>query len=257
MPKFAANLSMLFTELPFLDRFEAAAQAGFKGVEFLFPYEFETSVLAARLHDNGLAQVLFNMPPGDWDKGERGIACLPDRREEFRAGVDKALTYARALECSQIHCMAGILPADRDAKLAREAYVENVRYAAEKLASHNIELLIEPINTQDMPGYFLSGTRQALDVIAEVDLPNVRLQYDCYHMHIMEGALATAIERHLPAIAHIQVADSPGRHEPGTGEIDYPTLFKHLDAIGYAGWVGCEYRPKAGTLDGLGWMEKA
>jgi hydroxypyruvate isomerase len=256
MPKFAANLSMLFTELPFLDRFDAAAGAGFKGVEFLFPYEFDAATLTKQLKNNNLTQVLFNMPPGNWDKGERGIACLPDRRDEFRTGVTAALEYARALSCRHVHCMAGIAQPALDPKLARETYAGNLRFAAEALASDGIELLIEPINTQDMPGYFLNRTQQALDVIAELGLPNVRLQYDCYHMHIMEGQLAATIERHLGSIAHVQIADAPGRNEPGTGEIYYPALFRHLDKIGYDGWVGCEYRPKAGTLDGLGWMAK-
>lgn len=256
MPKFAANLSMLFTELPFPDRFKAAADAGFKGVEFLFPYEFEAATLAKQLRDNDLTQVLFNMPPGNWDTGERGIACLSDRRDEFRTGVDAALKYARVLSCKHVHCMAGIVPETLDLQLARETYVANLRFAAQALATDGIQLLIEPINTKDMPGYFLNRTQQALDIIAEVALPNVRLQYDCYHMHIMEGGLAATVERNLSFIAHVQIADSPGRHEPGTGEIDYPVLFKHLDQIGYKGWVGCEYRPKAGTLAGLAWITK-
>ena len=254
MPKFAANLSMLFTELPFLDRFKAASDAGFEGVEFLFPYEFEAATLAKRLKNNGLTQVLFNMPPGNWDAGERGIACLPDRRDEFRRGVDAALKYARALSCNQVHCMAGIVPVALDLKLARTTYVESLRFAAQALAADGIQLLIEPINTQDMPGYFLNRTQQALDIIAELGMSNVWLQYDCYHMHIMEGDIAATIERNLSSIAHVQIADSPGRHEPGTGEIEYPALFKHLDAFGYDGWVGCEYRPQAGTHDGLGWL---
>ena len=255
MPKFAANLSMLFTELPFPDRFKAAADAGFKGVEFLFPYEYEAATLAQALTANGLTQVLFNMPPGNWDKGERGLACLPERRDEFRAGVDAALGYASALACTQIHCMAGIAPADANPQLLHGTYVENLRYATEVLAPHNIQLLIEPINTRDMPGYYLNRTQQALDVIAAIGLPNIRLQYDCYHMHIMEGDLVATLERHLSSIAHVQIADAPGRHEPGTGEINYKALLRHLDHISYNGWTGCEYRPKAGTLAGLEWME--
>jgi hydroxypyruvate isomerase len=254
MPKFAANLSMLFTELPFLDRFKAAADAGFKGVEFLFPYDYPSAEISDRLDAYDLTQVLFNMPPGKWDTGERGIACLSDRRDEFRTGVDAALKYARALSCKHVHCMAGIAPATLDLQLVRQTYVENLRFAAEAFASDGIDLLIEPINTKDMPGYFLNRTPQALDIIAEVALPNVRLQYDCYHMHIMEGGLAATLERNLSSIAHVQIADSPGRHEPGTGEIDYPAIFKHLDQIGYKDWIGCEYRPKDGTLAGLGWM---
>jgi hydroxypyruvate isomerase len=256
MPKFAANLSMLFTELPFPDRFKAAADAGFKGVEFLFPYEFEAATLANQLKDNDLTQVLFNMPPGNWDVGERGIACLPGRHDEFCAGVTAALEYARSLSCKQVHCMAGIVPPALDLKLARETYAANLRFAAEALATDDVQLLIEPINTQDMPGYFLNRTQQALDIISDVVLPNLRLQYDCYHMHIMEGDLIATIERNLGSIAHIQIADAPGRHEPGTGVIDYPAISKHLDQIGYQGWIGCEYRPMAGTLAGLGWMTK-
>lgn len=259
MPKFAANLSMLFTELPFLDRFKAAADAGFKGVEFLFPYEYDAATLADALTANGLTQVLFNMPPGQWDRGERGLACLPERRDEFRAGVHAALGYAISLPCAQVHCMAGIAPENTNPQHLYETYIENLRFAAEVLAPHGIQLLIEPINTRDMPGYYLSRTQQALDVIsevgAEVARPNVRLQYDCYHMHIMEGDLEATLGRHLSSIAHVQIAGAPGRHEPGTGEINYASLLRHLDRIGYNGWVGCEYRPKAGTLEGLGWME--
>ena len=257
MPKFAANLSMLFTELAFLDRFHAAAEAGFFGVEFLFPYGFEKSALVAQLTQARLSQVLFNMPPGNWDAGERGVACLPDRRAEFQDGVGKALEYARALQCQRVHCMAGLVPEGADPERIQQTYVENVRQAARAFADHGIELLIEPINTRDMPGYFLNGTNQALDVIKQIGLPNVRLQYDCYHMHIMEELLMETIERHLASIAHIQIADAPGRHEPGTGEIDYPPLFAHLDAIGYNGWVGCEYRPRRGTIEGLGWLAAA
>ena len=257
MLEFAANLSMMFTELPFLDRFAAAAKAGFTGVEYLFPYDFDGADLAKRLADTGLTQVLFNMPPGNWDKGERGIACLPDRVAEFRAGVDEAAAYARTLSCSRVHGMAGVLPPGLDPERANETYIANLRFAAEAFARDGVSLLIEPINTRDIPGYFLSRTQQALDVIAAVGHPNVRLQYDCYHMHIMEGDLAATLQRHLGSIAHVQIADAPGRHEPGTGDIEYPALFKHLDALGYDGWIGCEYRPQAGTLEGLGWMAAA
>ena len=256
MPKFAANLSMLYNELPFLDRFKAAADAGFQGVEFLFPYEFDAAALAQLLKINGLTQVLFNMQPGNWAAGERGIACLPDRRDEFRDGMPTVLRYARKLACRKIHCMAGLVPAGLNVAEAQATFIDNICFAAEALAGDGIELLIEPINTQDMPGYFLNRTQQALDVIAEVGLPNVRLQYDCYHMHIMEGDLNATIERNLKVISHIQVADAPGRHEPGTGEIDYPSVFRHLNKIGYEGWVGCEYRPKAGTIEGLSWMAR-
>jgi len=245
---------MLFTELPFLDRFKAAADTGFTGVEYLFPYEHRPEALAEQLNQNGLTQVLFNMPPGDWDKGERGLACLPDRCDEFRAGVEAALRYARALSCKHVHCMAGIAPGGVEPQRLYDTYIGNLRFAAEACSGDGVELLIEPINTQDMPGYYLNRTQQALDVISAVGLANIRLQYDCYHMHIMEGDLAATLERHLGSIAHVQIADAPGRNEPGMGVIPYAALFKHLDAIGYDGWIGCEYRPKAGTLQGLQWM---
>lgn len=254
MPRFCANLSMLFTELPFLDRFEAAAAAGFAGVEYLFPYEYEPGEIADRLKAHGLSQVLFNMPPGDWAAGERGLAALPDRVAEFREGVTRAAQYAQALGCRNVHCMAGIVPAGIDAATARQTYLENVRLAAREFSDHGINVLIEPINTRDMPGYFLNRTQQAIDLISEAGAGNIFLQYDCYHMQIMEGDLTATIGRHLPSIAHIQVADTPGRNEPGTGEIHYPFIFSHLDRIGYAGWVGCEYRPRTTTADSLRWM---
>ncbi len=255
MPKFAANLSMLFTELPFIERFAAAAGAGFEGIEFLFPYAFQADELARHLTENRQRQVLFNMPPGDWDAGERGLACLSDRREEFRDGVAAALDYARALGCRQVHCMAGLAPADADGDACRNTYVDNLRFAAQASLADGIKVLIEPINTRDMPGYFLNRTEQAIGIIADVGMPNVALQFDCYHMHIMEGDVAAALERHLATIAHVQIADAPGRHEPGTGEINYHDIFRHLDNIGYGGWVGCEYRPKSDTLASLSWMK--
>ncbi|MDO9384128.1 MAG: hydroxypyruvate isomerase [Hyphomicrobiaceae bacterium] len=254
MPRFCANLSMLFTELPFLDRFEAAARAGFQGVEYLFPYEFDAAEIADRLATHGLTQVLFNMPPGDWAAGERGLAALPDRVDEFRGGIDLVVRYARDLGCRSVHCMAGIAPAGADAGALRATYVANLIHAADRLAQDGVDLLIEPINTRDMPGYVLTRTQQALDIIADVGRPNVRLQYDCYHMQIMEGDLCPTIERNLASIGHVQAADTPGRHEPGTGEINYPFVFAHLDRLGYAGWIGCEYRPRAATLDGLAWF---
>lgn len=254
MPRFCANLSMLFTELPFLDRFQAAADAGFKGVEYLFPFEYDAAELVERLQAHGLTQVLFNMPPGDWAAGERGMAALPDRVDEFRASVSLAASYARALGCRKVHCMAGIAPAASDPDALQETYISNLRFAARELATVGVHLLIEPINTRDMPGYVLTNTKQAMDVIAAVGAPNLHLQYDCYHMQIMEGDLTPTIERLLPSIAHVQVADHPGRNEPGTGEINYPFVFDVLDRIGYAGWVGCEYRPRAGTTEGLAWF---
>jgi len=254
MPRFDANLSMMFAEVDFLDRFAAASAAGFMGVEFLFPYAFDAGELAMRLSDNGLEQVLFNMPPGDWDAGERGIAILPGRKDEFRASVDKALAYAVALGTPQVHCMAGIAPGDADPVLLTDTYVENLAWAAERLKAEGVKLLIEPINTRDMPGYFLNYTKQAADIIAETGSDNVFIQFDIYHMQIMQGDLAPTIEAYLDQIPHMQLADTPGRHEPGTGEINYPFLFGHIDRIGYQGWIGCEYRPAGRTGDGLGWL---
>jgi hydroxypyruvate isomerase len=256
MPKFAANLSMLFTEVPFLDRFEAAAEAGFEGVEYLFPYEFEVDALASRLRRFGLTQVLHNLPAGDWAKGERGIACLPGREEEFRDGVEQAIRYASALGCRQVNCLAGIAPKGTDRRLLHSTLVENLRFAAVRLSEAGIRLLIEPINTIDIPGFFLRTTRQARTIITEGDIDNLQIQYDVYHMQIMEGDLARTIKANLDLIGHVQIADNPGRNEPGTGEINYAYLFDHLDRIGYGGWVGCEYKPRSATADGLAWLPK-
>jgi hydroxypyruvate isomerase len=253
MPRFAANISMMFTEVPFLDRFARARAAGFEAVEFLFPYEHPAGEIAARLRDNGLSQVLFNAPPGDWAGGERGIAILPDRVEEFRDGVARAIDYARALDCRQLNCLVGIAPDGVDATDLNEVLVGNLRFAADALAREGIKLLIEPINTIDIPGFFLNKTAQALQLIADVRSNNLFVQYDIYHMQIMEGDIARTLQKHLPRIAHVQLADNPGRNEPGTGEINYPFLFRHLDAIGYRGWVGCEYKPRTTTVEGLGW----
>ncbi|WP_299235125.1 hydroxypyruvate isomerase [uncultured Halomonas sp.] len=255
MAKFAANLSMLFTEVDFLDRFEAAAKAGFKGVEYLFPYDFEAAEIRKRLDDNGLTQVLFNLPAGDWDAGERGIACHPGRVEEFRKGVDQAIVYAKVLGNTQVNCLAGIKPEGVGDDQARQTLIENLRFAAEKLEAEGILLIAEPINTRDIPGFFLNRTGQALALFDEVGSNNLKLQYDIYHMQIMEGDLAPTIEANLARIAHVQLADNPGRHEPGTGEIHYPFLFAHLDRLGYAGWIGCEYKPKTTTVEGLGWLD--
>ena len=253
MPNFAANLSMMFNEVDFLDRFAAAARAGFKGVEFLFPYAFEKGALAARLQEHGLTQALFNGPPGDWDAGNRGLACLPDRVSEFRDGIGLALDYARALDCPRVHLMAGLVPEGLALETLRETYVENLRYAATQAAETGITLLIEPINSRDMPGYFLNTIEQALEILDTVDADNLRLQFDIYHRQIMGGDLAPTIERVLPRIAHMQLADTPGRHEPGTGEINYPFLFDWIDRLGYDGWIGCEYVPAGRTEDGLAW----
>lgn len=256
MPNFAANLTLLFTERPFLDRFEAAARAGFKAVEFLFPYAYDAHELRRRLDDNGLQLVLHNLPPGDWEAGERGIACHPDRIEEFRAGVARGIEYARVLGVKQLNCLAGLAPAGWPDVLLRQTLVENLRYAAGEFRQAGLKLLVEPINRFDMPGFYLNYTRQALEILDAVGADNAYLQYDIYHAQRMEGELAATIEQYLPRIAHMQLADNPGRHEPGTGEINYAFLFAHLDRIGYAGWIGCEYRPLTRTEAGLGWIER-
>ncbi|WP_425105043.1 2-oxo-tetronate isomerase [Ancylobacter sp.] len=256
MPRFAANLTMLFNEVPFLDRFEKAAAAGFTGVEYLFPYDFPVEELVAKLKANNLSQVLHNLPAGNWGAGERGIAILPERVDEFRAGVDKAISYATALGCPQVNILAGIAPAGADRELLHNTFVNNLKFAAPKIKEAGLKLLIEPINTRDIPGFFLNYTKQAKAIIEEVGSDNLFIQYDIYHMQIMEGDLARTIEANLSQIAHIQLADNPGRNEPGTGEINYPFLFGHLDAIGYEGWVGCEYKPKGETAAGLGWLKE-
>ena len=253
MTQLAANLTMLYNEVDFLDRFAAAAASGFRGVEYLFPYAYPKDELAARLARHGLTQVLHNLPAGDWAAGERGLACLPDRVGEFQESVGRAIDYATALRCRQVNCLAGIAPKDADPARLRATFVDNLRFAAGKLGAAGIRLLIEPINTFDMPGFYLSRTRQALDLIRDVGSDNLYVQYDIYHMQRMEGELANTLEANLPHIAHLQLADTPGRHEPGTGEINYRFLFGFLDAIGYDGWIGCEYKPRAGTVEGLAW----
>jgi hydroxypyruvate isomerase len=253
MPKFAANLTMLFGELPFLDRFAAAKAAGFSGVEYLFPYDFEKAVLREQLQQHGMTQVLHNLPAGNWGAGERGIAIFPDRVDEFRDGVRRAIDYAKALDCRQVNCLVGVAPADADLAELNEVLLNNLRFAADALARERIRLLIEPINTLDIPRFFLSGTEQAVQIISDVQSDNLFIQYDIYHMQVMEGDLARTLQDHLARIAHVQLADNPGRNEPGTGEINYPFLFRHLDEIGYRGWIGCEYKPKATTVEGLGW----
>ena len=255
MPKFNANLTMLFNEVDFLDRFKAAKDAGFKGVEYLFPYPYPKEDLAERLQANGLTQVLHNLPAGDWAKGERGIACLPDRVGEFQDGVGKAIEYAQALQCTQLNCLAGIAPKEIDPARLHDTLVRNLQFAAVELKRAGIRLLIEPCNTRDIPGFFLNRSQQALDIIEAVGSDNLFLQYDIYHMQIMEGNLAPTIERNLDRIRHLQLADNPGRNEPGTGEINYPFLFEFIDRIGYSGWIGCEYKPAKGTVQGLGWIK--
>jgi hydroxypyruvate isomerase len=255
MPKFCANLSMMFNEVDFLDRFGAAAKAGFKGVEFLFPYPYDKNQLVELTLKHDLQVVLFNMPAGDWNAGDRGMACDPARSGEFQDQVGKSIDYAQALGCTQIHCMAGLKPRGVNEDQMRAAYIANLRFAGRELAKTGLTLLIEAINPRDMPGFYLNYSRQAFDVMHYAAVPNLRFQYDIYHMQIVEGDLAPGIENNLAKIGHIQLADTPGRHEPGTGEINYDFLFRHIDKIGYAGWIGCEYRPAAGTAAGLGWIK--
>ncbi len=254
MPRFAANISMMFTELPFLDRFARACAAGFQAVEFLFPYEFEAKALAQRLADNGLRQVLFNAPPGDWAAGERGMASLPGRQQEFRDSILKALDYATALSCPRLHVMAGLKPegVPRDTLLA--TYAANLAWAAEECAKASVKPVIEPINHRDIPGFFLNTTDEAAAVISAIGAERIGMQFDLYHCQITEGDIVMRVEKHLPLIAHMQVADTPGRHEPGTGEVNWPFVFDRIDALGYRGWIGCEYRPAGETEAGLGWF---
>jgi hydroxypyruvate isomerase len=253
MPKLAANLTMLWNEHDFLDRFAAAAKAGFSAVEYLFPFPYEKQQLRDLLGENQLTQALHNLPAGDWAKGERGVACQPERRGEFRDGVGLAIDYAKALGCSQLNCLVGIAPPAVDPELVFSTLVDNLKFAAAELGNHRIKLLVEPVNTRDIPGFYLSRTQQALELFAEVGSPHLYLQYDIYHMQIMEGDLGPTIQRNLPRIAHVQLADNPGRHEPGTGEIHHPFLFDLLDKEGYTGYVGCEYKPRGKTDEGLGW----
>jgi hydroxypyruvate isomerase len=253
MPRLSANLTMLFTERDFLDRFRAAADAGFDAVEYMFPYDYDHRVLRQRLEDHHLVQALHNLPAGDWANGDRGIACQPNRVTEFEASVEKTLEYAQALGCRQVNCLAGIRPPDVSAHQADETLVRNLQFAAPRFKAAGIKLLIEPVNTRDVPGFFLSRTSQAIDIIRAVGSDNLFLQYDVYHMQVAEGDLAPTIERNLELIANIQVADNPGRHEPGTGEINYGFLLGFIDRIGYRGWVGCEYKPATTTEAGLGW----
>jgi len=255
MPKFCANLTMLFTEVDFLDRFEKAAKAGFKGVEYLFPYAWKKEQLVEKLGAFGLTQALHNLPAGDWNKGERGIACLPGRETEFQEGVGKAIEYAKALKCPQVNCLAGLTPAGVPADKVRQALVANLRFAAAALEKEGIRLLVEALNDKDVPGFYLVRTADVLALIKEVGHANVYVQYDVYHMQIMEGNLTKTIQANLDKIVHIQIADNPGRNEPGTGEINYPNLFKAIDAAGYKGWIGCEYKPAGKTEDGLGWIQ--
>lgn len=265
MPRFAANLSMLYPELDFLDRFEAAAKDGFEAVEYLFPYPYERRELAARLAGNGLQQVLFNGPPGDWDRGERGLACLPGREAEFREGVLKALDYADALACPRVHVMAGLVPEGTEREAVQPVYLENLRWAAAEAAKAGRDLLVEPINTRDIPRFFLNRQDHAHEIVEMLAVPNLQVQMDLYHCQIVEGDVAMKIRKYLPTgrVGHFQIAGVPERHEPDIGELNHPYLFDVIDEVsaqcGWQGWVGCEYRPRrgavaSGTSDGLGWL---
>ena len=255
MPKLAANLSTLFKDLPFLDRFAAAATAGFQAVEYQYPYDFQPRDIAARAHDAGVQVVLHNMPRGDLERGEHGTACLPGREQRFRDDLERAIEYARAAGCPRLHCMAGGSPPGFEKKAIHETYVGNLRYAARRLAEERMELLIEPVSARTVAGGFLTGSGHAVKVLEEVAAGNAYLQYDLFHMQIMEGNLAETLERLLARIGHIQLADAPGRHEPGTGEINFDFLLRHIDRIGYSGWIGCEYNPLGDTVEGLKWAK--
>ncbi len=256
MPRLAANLSMMFNEVDMMDRFDAAAKAGFKGVEYLFPYDFDAGAIEEALDSNGLEQVLFDFPAGDWAGGERGITIMPDRVSEFRDGVGSACEYAKSLGCTRLTALAGVIPDGADPIALQDTLVENLQYAADEAAKVGATVMVEAINTRDIPGFFVHRTNHTLQVIAQVDRPNVMLQYDIYHMQIMEGDVAVAMETHRNAIGHIQLADNPGRHEPGTGELNYDFLLPYIDSIGYDGWIGCEYIPSGDTVEGLGWARK-
>ncbi|MGY2169457.1 2-oxo-tetronate isomerase [Pseudomonas gingeri] len=254
MPRFAANLSMLYPEHDFLERFSAAAADGFEAVEYLFPYDHSPQVLKQRLDDNGLVQVLFNTPPGDWAAGERGTASLPGREQEFREGFSRALEYAAILGNRHLHVMAGLLPAGASRERHHATYLENLAHAAAEAAKVGVTVLLEPINTRDMPGFFLNRQDQAHAVREAIGAANLQVQFDCYHCQIVEGDLATTLRRDLAHIGHIQIAGVPDRHEPDQGEVNYPWLFELLDRQGYSGWIGCEYRPRGNTSAGLQWL---
>ena len=259
MPRFAANLSMMYGEHAFLDRFAAAAADGFDAVEYLFPYEFPAAEIGKRLADHGLQQALFNAPPGDWAAGERGLACLPGRGEEFRSGVLKAIEYAHALRCPRVHLMAGLLPRGHDRASLRDTYVENLAWAAEQ--DRGIDFLIEPINTRDIPGFFLNRQDHAHEIVQLSESPNLKVQMDLYHCQIVEGDLAMKLKQYLQdpkykgSVGHLQIAGVPERHEPDVGELNYPYLFALIDSLGYSGVIGAEYRPRAATSAGLGWFQ--
>lgn len=256
MLRFSANLSMLYPELGFTERFAAAARDGFEGVEYVGPYDYPADQIASLLETNGLAQALFNTPAGDWAAGERGIACLPGRVEEFRLGVSKAIDYARSLRCERVNVLAGLAPAGADRSVLEDTLVANLAYAAPRMRDAGIKLLVEPINLRDIPAYFLSTSRDAERVLDRVGSDNLFIQYDFYHMQIMQGDLVPTFERLQRRIAHVQIADNPGRNEPGTGEINYGFVLDALERLGYEGWVGCEYKPRSGAGAGVGWMHE-
>ena len=257
MPKFAANISFLFTDASFEERFRRAAAAGFQGIEYLFPYDWPAHDVAEWLKAADVEQVLFNLPPGDWAAGERGLACLPHRQGEFAEGVEQALNYAMVLDCERVHCMAGLCPWGVSQDELEATYVTNLQFAADRFATVGATVMIEPINSRiDMPGYWLDGVDKAVRLLGAIDRSNVKLQLDLYHAQIIQGDLARTIEANIARIGHIQIADNPGRHEPGTGEINYAFLFDLLDRLGYNGWVGCEYKPLTTTEAGLGWLPK-
>jgi hydroxypyruvate isomerase len=256
LPRFAANLSMMFNEVPFLDRFEAARKAGFEAVEYLFPYEFPAPELRKRLDGAGLTQALFNMPPGDWAGGDRGLACLPGRVQEFRDSVKKAQDYAGALDCKLVHCMAGIAPPGTPETTAAAVYAANLAWAAEQMHPAGVKVVIEPINARDMPGFHLRTQEQGAEVVEALGRDRLGLQFDVYHCQVTEGDITKRMEAFMPVIAHMQIADVPQRHEPGTGEIGWEFVFRRMDELGYTGWVGCEYRPKAETVAGLAWRKR-
>ena len=253
MPRLAANLTMMYNEHAFLERFAAAARDGFKGVEFLFPYEHPAADIKSRLEAHGLTQALFNAPPGDWQKGERGLASRPGREDEFKRSIARALEYARVLGNQRLHVMAGLIAPGEDRARHREAYVRNLAYAAGEAKALGITVVIEPINTRDIPGFFLNRQDEAHAVCEEVGAANLQVQMDLYHCQIVEGDLAMKIRRYIEGVGHMQIAGVPERHEPDLGEINYPYLFALIDELGYSGWIGCEYRPRKGTSEGLGW----
>ena len=255
MPKFNANLTMMYNEVEFLDRFERAANSGFKGVEFLFPYAYSKEEILERLQKHGLELVLHNLPAGVWDAGERGIAVLPDRVGEFQEGVGKAIEYAKALSCRQLNCLVGKTPQGLSQDKIEGTLVDNLKFAAGALEQEGIRLLVEPLNSQDIPGFHIVHSADALRIFEMVNHVNVWLQYDIYHMQIMEGNLTKTVRENIDRIAHMQLADNPGRNEPGTGEINYTNLFRFIDEAGYDGWIGCEYKPAGVTEAGLGWIE--